>query len=301
MFDQRIICCYLYPITKYGYPPSGMDTLIHAKEMKELGFQSIELEGIREDHLKIVYDHKEKIKNGLKDMELLAPYFCAVLPGLSAEDDMVRKHNLDLFRKGCEVANSLGSIGILDNGPLPPWNFPDDIPVVRHYDQDVLSRATISKGLDWNKYWENLIRTYQEACDIASEFDLTYQIHPAKGVLTASPDGFLHFAKAVDKPNLRFNFDTANLFAIQENLQLALIRTADYVDYIHVSDNSGDRGEHLPIGVGKIDWNLFAQTLNRINFNGYIGIDVGGAETEMNDLDLGYINSAESISKFLNL
>jgi hypothetical protein len=46
-----IVACYLYVITKYGYPPPAKNTPGHLAELKALGFRSIELEGIRKDHL----------------------------------------------------------------------------------------------------------------------------------------------------------------------------------------------------------------------------------------------------------
>ena len=48
LFNQQIVCCYLLPITKYGYPPPAEATLQYLEEMKALGFQSIELEGREE-------------------------------------------------------------------------------------------------------------------------------------------------------------------------------------------------------------------------------------------------------------
>ncbi|MCB0850616.1 MAG: sugar phosphate isomerase/epimerase, partial [Bacteroidetes bacterium] len=146
--------------------------------MKNLGFQSIELEGIRETHLLQIYDQRFAIKEKLDQWQLQVPYFCAVLPGLGSADAEVREKQLDLFRTGCEIAQIFGAKGILDNGPLPPYIFPEDIPVVRHYETDVLKLATLPENLDWKTYWKNLLLTFQKACDIAAEYHLTYQIHP---------------------------------------------------------------------------------------------------------------------------
>ncbi|MFA7228571.1 MAG: hypothetical protein WC061_06000, partial [Melioribacteraceae bacterium] len=49
--NKNITCCYLHPITKYGYPPAAGETLKYIGEMASIGFQSVELEGIRENHL----------------------------------------------------------------------------------------------------------------------------------------------------------------------------------------------------------------------------------------------------------
>ncbi|MEP2447056.1 MAG: sugar phosphate isomerase/epimerase family protein [Balneola sp.] len=293
MIDPRITCCYLYTISKYGYPPAAEDTLKYLDEYKSLGFQSVELEGIRKDHLEKVYKIRKQIAVRIKELKLEVPYFCIVLPGLSSADANERKENLELFRKGCEIAHLLGSKGVLDNAPLPPYQFPDDIPAVRHYHEDVILSAKFPKDLNWKNYWDQMVETYREACDIASGYNLTYQMHPALGVLSATTDAFLYFHDAVGRDNLRFNFDTANQYFLKDNLQLSLRRLADYIDYIHISDNGGNRVEHLAIGDGVIRWEDFFETLDLIKFKGHFGIDIGGAESVVEDLDAAYINAAK--------
>jgi len=296
-FNNVITCCYLYIITKYGYPPPAGNSIQYIREMKDLGFKSIELEGIRKEHLLEVYEQKQKIKDELTPSGIKVPYFCAVLPGLSSADKEERRINLELFQKGCEIAGLIEAKGILDNAPLPPYQFPADIPVVRHYNEDVLMAAKFPQHLIWDQYWSDLVKTYQDACDIAADHGLTYQMHPCLGVMSASTDAFLYFAQAVNRPNLRFNLDTANQFFGKDNLMLSLIRLKDYIDYIHISDNRGHKVEHLVPGEGKINWDNFFSTLNSINFKGHIGIDVGGPESGIQNLDEAYITTATWLEK----
>ena len=157
MFNESIICCYLYPITKYGYPPPAENTTTYLQEMKALGFQSVELEGIRKEHILAVYEQRSEIKNASDKLELQVPYYCVVLPELSSHDKKVRQRNLQFFEKGCETAKILSAKGVLDNGPLPPYQFPENIPVTRHYDEHVLQAASIPSNLNWKKYWTELI------------------------------------------------------------------------------------------------------------------------------------------------
>ena len=291
-FHSDIVACYLYVITRHGYPPPAEDTPEHLNEYRELGFRSVELEGIREAHLEEMHALRGQIREKAEALGLQIPVFCAVLPGLSSPDEKEREASLQLFEMGCETAESLGAGMILDNAPLPPWQFPQGIPVTRHYDEKVLAAATIPADLDWSAYMEGLVETFRTVCDMAARRRLTYQLHPCYGALVNSTDAFLLFAGAVKRDNLRFNLDTANQFFMKDNLYLSLIRLDGLVDYIHLSDNGGHRVEHLAAGNGKIGWDRFFETLDRTGYSGRFGIDVGGAESGVGDLDGAYRSTA---------
>ena len=292
-FHKDIVACYLYIITKHGYPPRAEKSIGHLHELKELGFRSIELEGIREEHLEGIHSMRHQIRAEADKLGLNIPIFCVVLPGLSSADEKERERNLQLFNMGCETAEALGSEAVLDNAPLPPWKFPEGIPVTRHYDEKILSAATLPAELDWKKYHDGLVDTFRMACDIASNRNLNYHLHPCYGAFVNSTDAFLLFSEAVKRDNLRFNLDTANQYYMKDNIFLSLIRLQDHIDYIHLSDCSGAQLEHMAPGDGQIEWDQFFEILDRIHYRGMMGIDVGGAETGVTDLDLAYRSSAE--------
>lgn len=291
-FRTQIVCAYLYPITKYGYPPPAKNTTSYLDEMSSLGFQTVELEGIREEHILSMYDQRELIREKINHLEISVPVYCTVLPHLSSQDDTVISRQLELFRRGCETARTIGASYILDNGPLPPYQFANEIPVTRHYEHELLSQASLPVQFNWDQFWEKLISTFQRVCDIAAEFDLTYLVHPAFGVLASTPEAFLHFYQSVNRKNLGYNFDTSNLIALKCNLSLAIKQLGAHIKYIHISDNRGIRNEHLPPGEGMINWSQFFKDLQLIKFDGYFGIDIGGDESAIQDLDLAYQKTA---------
>ena len=120
------------------------------------------------------------------------------------------------------------------------------------------------------------------------------------GVLAATTDGFLYFRDAVKRDNLRFNLDTANQFVLKDNLALSLRRLAGSIDYIHLSDNRGRRVEHLAPGQDVINWDVFFETLELIRFKGLIGLDIGGAESDVGDIDAAYKKSTQWLAKCWN-
>ena len=256
--------------------------------MKNLGFSHIELEGIREAHLMEMYESRAEIMDELQRLELSMPIYCTVLPNLSSLDPGIRESQLELFRYGCITAQELGASYVLDNAPLPPYVFPSDIPVVRHYDEDVLAYATLPNSFDWQHFQQMLIRQFQSVCDVAAEYDLTYLLHPALGTLCATPEAFLSFHAKVDRPNLGYNFDTANLIALKQNLILAFRQLKDHIPYVHLSDSGFEQHQHLPLGEGAINWPGFFDELKAHDYRGMIGIDIGGKESNVNALDTAY-------------
>ena len=76
----KVGCCWLYAISKYGYPPSIADTKQALKDMKALGFKYVELEGVREENLREVYAHRHALKALCDDLGLVVDNFCPVLP-----------------------------------------------------------------------------------------------------------------------------------------------------------------------------------------------------------------------------
>ncbi len=300
LFHPKIVCAYLYNITKYGYPPPAPETPRFLEEMSHLGFRSVELEGIRENHLKEMHKMRHQIARKRDDLKLNIPVYCTVLPALSSVSSSTRHHQLELFKYGCETAVTLGASYVLDNGPLPPFQFSGEIPVARHYEHKLLSEATLPDHFSWSSYWEDLISTFRDVCEIAADHNLTYLMHPATGVLASTPEAFLYFHQAVDRSNLGFNFDTSNLLGFKSNLILALHQLMDHVPYIHVSDNSGTRNEHLALGEGIINWTGFFNELKKMGYDGYIGIDIGGAESHVSNLDEAYSRAADQIERDMN-
>ena len=299
-YHTKITCAYLYTISKYGYPPDIFQTELHIKEMAEQGFRSIELEGIGRQNIEYLYKHKAEVADVLNKYGCTLPVLCIVLPQLSAVDKGKHGEGLELFEMGCALAHYLGAPAVLDNGPLLNLSSVADAPIKRHYSEEQLSKGGLPKGFEWDVYWQDLVETYKKACDAAMKYNLAYHLHPCEGSLVTGTDSFLHFAAAVGSSNLMFNLDTANQYYFRDNLALSVLRLADKISYIHVSDNSGTRVEHLVPGDGNINWDLFFHALQKIGYKGGFAIDVGGDETGIPDIEAAYLRSATWLEEKLN-
>ncbi len=298
-YHKKITCAYLYTISKYGYPPDIRQTLRHIDEMADLGFTSIELEGIGEDNILYLQQHAAEIKNRISSRGLELPVLCLVLPQLSSADFSKHAHALELFEIGCALARELGAKAVLDNGPLLPLAYEDNAPIMRHYSEDHLASLGLPTDFLWVSYWEHLTHTYRRACEIAAKYELVYHLHPCEGSLITGTDSFINFANAVDSPHLMFNLDTANQYYFRDNLMLSLLRLSHRISYIHVSDNRGQKVEHQVPGDGEINWDSFFTALQEIKFSGNFAIDVGGDETGISDMEKAYTRSAQWLEEKL--
>ena len=302
-YSDQITCAYLYPISKYGYPPDPKQTKHYIAEMVGLGFKSIELEGIGFGNIEYLHSKRDELADAIKDLNCVVPVYCVVLPQLGAADPVQQAQCLEFFEMGCETAKALGANGVLDNGPLLPLEYPANLPVMRHYTEEELKTPGLPEGFNWLRYEENLIDTYRKACTIAAKYQLDYHLHPCEGSLITSTDSVVYFSEAVNCENLLFNLDTANQFYRKDNLALSVHRLAHKIKYIHISDNSGTRMEHLVPGEGRIHWKHFFEALQQVGFKGHLAIDVGGEETGIKDLNEAYHRSAEwleeKISQYL--
>ncbi len=95
-----------------------------------------------------------------------------------------------------------------------------------------------------------------------------------------SGEALLAFLKAVDRDNIKVNFDPANmiLYGSGEPLE-ALVIVKDYVASVHAKDATwSDQpkvtwGEETPLGEGDVGMAKFIDTLKEIGFDGYITIE----------------------------
>jgi sugar phosphate isomerase/epimerase len=95
----------------------------------------------------------------------------------------------------------------------------------------------------------------------------------------------LNNAKAIrvmlnEHPALRFHLDIAHANVKGERTQEFLKAHADKLVHVHVSDNKRTQDDHLPLGVGTINWPKNIGYLKRSGYDGTITLEVFGDERE---------------------
>ncbi len=138
--------------------------------------------------------------------------------------------------------------------------------------------------LDLKTAYERL----REVGDVAAKYDVTLgmETHPD---LIPNGDVALQTMRAVDHPNVRVNFDTANVYYHNDVPDMdavsELAKIIDYVGSVHMKDTVGGYhvGEFPPLGQGIVDYPEVFSMLNARGFTGPFTIELEGAVFETFD------------------
>lgn len=296
---MKFICCWLYAIDNYGFPPSLTDTFKALNEMKELGFEYAELEGVSGNNIDLIYNNRNKIKKHVSELGIKIANFVPVIPELREFDNSKRQYGRDMFEKGLETAITLDTEFIqLDSFP-PLMNCLDGI----QYDSDNVTnfgsqwRYRLTPEFDWDRQWEVLVESIKWAAQKAKKVGLKLIIEPRVREIISNTDSMLRLIDAVDETNLGAILDTGHQYAQKEILPLSILKLNDRLMYLHLSDNDGTKNDHFVPGQGTIDWIGVFEALKRINFKGYAGLDI--AKTNEN-LGKSYIKARDIFNDFAN-
>jgi sugar phosphate isomerase/epimerase len=290
---MKISCCWLYAITKYGYPPSLDDTFRALGDMKALGFENVELEGVRRENLMAVYERRHELRRFCDGEGLRVANFCPVLPGSVSLRRTERKESWDLFKRGIEIAKLFDCATIQGASFTPPLRFRGDAA----YKESITFGKHFSVEVDpkfrWQRQWDAMVESFRFMTMEAKKAKLKFCVEPRVGELLSNTDALLRMMDAVGDENFGAVLDTAHLNAQKEILALSVEKLGKRIFYVHASDNDGKVNEHLATGRGTVDWDGVFQGLKKHRFSGYLAIDVGMVP----DLDAQYRESSEFLRK----
>jgi len=273
---MKICCCWLYAISKYGYPPSLENTFKVIREMKEMGFEAIELEGVRERNLLEVFENRKKIKSLCQELSLKVVNFCPVLPDLVSSDPEKKEKASKLFEVALEAALYFRTETIQIDSYTPAIRYKNDrIPHAKMDRYDEVYQVIVDPQFSWQKEWEALVDGISRCNEMAKRSGLRLCLEPRVGENVSNTDAMLRLFDAIPDRNFGAVLDTGHQNAQKEILPLSVEKLGDRIFYVHVSDNDGRTNHHLPLGQGTIDWEGVILALKKHKFEGYVAIDLG--------------------------
>jgi sugar phosphate isomerase/epimerase len=290
---MKISCCWLYAISRYGYPPSLPDTYRALGEMAALGFGNVELEGVREENLRAVYRERRELKRRCEDLGLAVVNFCPVLPDLVHPEKARRRHALDLFRLAVEAATFFGCETIQTDSYTPPLEFVGETPYREAIRYGKRFQVRVDPAFRWDDLWGWLVESLAACTEEAERAGLRCCLEPRVGEIVSNTDGLLRLMDALGRESFGAVLDTGHLHAQKEILPLSVEKLGRRIFYLHVSDNDGQTNLHLAVGRGTVDWDGVFLALKKHAFSGYVAVDVGGVP----DLDAQYRESKVSLER----
>ncbi len=99
------------------------------------------------------------------------------------------------------------------------------------------------------------------------------------------------FLDALDRPNVKVNFDPANMILYGSGDPIAGLKLlGQRVGQVHIKDATASDapgktwGVEVPAGAGEVDWKTFVKTLDEINYDGPLVIEREAGAERVNDI-----------------
>ena len=83
---------------------------------------------------------------------------------------------------------------------------------------------------------------------------------------------FTALLKAV--PGLKLHLDFGHAHFGRDNYELFCGELGEHIEHVHFSDNRGRSDDHMPLGVGTIDWKKAVKALKTTGYDGTITLEV---------------------------
>jgi len=289
----KIACCWLYAISKYGYPPSIPDTFRALEDMARLGFVNVELEGVRKENLLAIQSVRAELKKHCEKLGLRVVNFCPVLPSAVSLNPQERAEGLRLFDVGIECATYFGCETVQLDSFTPPLKFKGEAPYKEAIKFGKPFQVEVDPQFRWEEQWDVLVDTVKRCARKAADAGLVLTMEPRVGEMVSNTDAILRLMDHVADDNFAAVLDTGHQNAQKEILPLSVEKLGRRIKYVHASDNDSKTNEHLPLGSGTIDWEGVFRALAKHTFDGYVAIDIGGVK----NLDEAYTESKTFLEK----
>jgi len=114
-----------------------------------------------------------------------------------------------------------------------------------------------------------------EVIPLAEELQICLLVEPEPDLLIENSNQFLNFIKKFDSKYLGLNFDIGHFFCVNEDPAKLIHKLQDYIRHIHLEDiDSSRKHYHLIPGHGSIDFKEIFSSLNSINYDEFITIEL---------------------------
>jgi len=264
----------MYVISKYGLSPNLKNVYKGIKEMGNLGFKFIELEGIGSNNLINIINDRANLLKLCKNFGVKIANFAILLPDVFSMNTSLKEDALRLFEKGVETARYLNSDFVWIDSFMPPVEIKSGKTFAQAIEFGVQIKVRIPPGFIWDDFWNNFVHSVKKCNQIAENYEIPLVIEPRVGEVISNSDALLRLIELVGSKNFGAILDTAHLHAEKEILPLSIEKLGSHIKYVHIADNDSRDNRHLVPGQGTIDWEEVFISLGKQGYNGYYSIDL---------------------------
>ncbi len=271
---MKIVCAWMYAIGQYGFPPAIENVLKAIREMKEMGFEYVEAEGIGYENLDQVIEQRAEIKRICDGEGLKLADFAVLLPDVISMDRKVREKAFSYFERGVETAAYLGSPYTWIDSYFPPLEVQRGVVPTDELVYGQEFRVRIPDGFDWQRFWDSFIEAVVFCNRTAKANGIGLLVEPRVGEVVPNSDAMLRMLEQVNDDNLGVILDIGHQHAQKEMIPLAIEKLGRHMRYVHIADNDGRDNRHLVPGNGNVDWDEVLRLLAHRGFDGYFSVDL---------------------------
>jgi sugar phosphate isomerase/epimerase len=146
------------------------------------------------------------------------------------------------------------------------------------------------------KYLELFAAGIREILPQAEKKRIKILIEPEPELLLETSNEFLIFMKHFDSDYLKLNFDIGHFYCVNEDPGTLIPRLAEYIEHFHMADIKDRRHYHLIPGLGSIDFKTVFESMEKINYNGFVTVELYPYKNNPIEAALTSINFLNSIS-----
>lgn len=154
-------------------------------------------------------------------------------------------------------------------------------------------------GMDRREALTLFIDGINRVVEVAGPAGVKILVEPEPDLLIQTSAEFKEFIDQVDTEHIAMNCDLGHFFCVGEDPCRVLEEFKDVISHIHIEDIAASREHvHVELGKGAMDFNAIFRTLNDINYQGWITVELypyqeNPAKTAADALD--YLNKLNEI------
>lgn len=129
----------------------------------------------------------------------------------------------------------------------------------------------------WNHSREDACQILEQVCQYAAEKNVRIALENSSTL--KNMEFIMELARSVDAPNLGICVDTGHANLGDLGAPRAIRMAGSLLLTTHLQDNLGERDDHMPPGMGVIDWKEVFRALNEIGYEGTLMLELTDAPT----------------------